>query len=314
MQPVSTRSDWERVVALRNSFRPHGPSTVDRTMAYAEAHPSRVPIDRRIAVADGEDLAYLVVCQAYWTPEPGRFDGDVFTGPHVSDKAAISSLYETAERMASELGATVVETWAPSYRPEYALALESRGYRPGQRNPESMIDLTAFDPEPWRQKYAPVFEGGLEMLTFDEFEQRFGEEADRMFWRLEMDLFADVPLPSPWVEIPFEDWLRDRQAAPLATEWMFVALDGDRPVGTTQLIKNWVDSTLMHNALTAVRREYRRRGIAAALKSRSLELAKAAGVLRVYTDNEENNPMFGLNVALGYREVHHWVQYERPLA
>ena len=33
--------------------------------------------------------------------------------------------------------------------------------------------------------------------------------------------------------------------------------------------------------------------------------------LKIETDNEENNPMFDLNVALGFREVTAYLSYEK---
>jgi len=65
--------------------------------------------------------------------------------------------------------------------------------------------------------------------------------------------------------------------------------------------------------LTGVVRTHRRRGVATALKVKGVEWARARGVRVIETDNEENNPMFDLNVALGYRPVPAWAEYHLHL-
>jgi len=45
-----------------------------------------------------------------------------------------------------------------------------------------------------------------------------------------------------------------------------------------------------------------------------LRRAKAKGVRRVITDNEENNPMFQINLMLGFRTQPAWLSWQLNLA
>jgi GNAT superfamily N-acetyltransferase len=82
-------------------------------------------------------------------------------------------------------------------------------------------------------------------------------------------------------------------------EYFFIALAGDEPVGYATLDDFGRDA---HNGLTAVRRAWRRRGIATALKQTQIAVAKRAGFHRLVTGSEERNtPMRSLNEKLGYR-------------
>jgi len=62
-----------------------------------------------------------------------------------------------------------------------------------------------------------------------------------------------------------------------------------------------------------VLREFRRKGIATALKIKALEVLIKKGVTEVRTDNEENNPMYKINVALGFKPVPFSLDYSKKL-
>ncbi|MFX7926538.1 hypothetical protein ABTK22_19535, partial [Acinetobacter baumannii] len=70
-------------------------------------------------------------------------------------------------------------------------------------------------------------------------------------------------------------------------------------LGMTSLNPNVVDSALADTALTGTTREARGLGIATGLKTISLAWAKSQGINKVYTDNEEANPMRRINARLG---------------
>ncbi|MEA3408886.1 MAG: hypothetical protein U9Q95_00905, partial [Candidatus Eisenbacteria bacterium] len=66
--------------------------------------------------------------------------------------------------------------------------------------------------------------------------------------------------------------------------------------------------------LTGVVRSHRRKGIATALKVHGFSRAKEHGARWIETDNEEKNPMFELNLRLGFKPTPAWTEYRRPFA
>ena len=70
---------------------------------------------------------------------------------------------------------------------------------------------------------------------------------------------------------------------------LIAALDGDEVVGYTGLRRRGAISPVAENLLTAVRRPWRRRGIAVALKQEQIARARAAGIEQIYTTNDETN-------------------------
>ena len=82
-------------------------------------------------------------------------------------------------------------------------------------------------------------------------------------------------------------------------ELFFIALAGDDPIGYATMDNFGQDA---HHGLTAVARQWRRRGVATALKRAQIAKAKRVGFRRLVTASEERNaPMRNLNAKLGYR-------------
>lgn len=98
----------------------------------------------------------------------------------------------------------------------------------------------------------------------------------------------------------FEQWRAIDIDRPTRTpELFFVALAGGEAIGYATMDDFGRDA---HHGLTAVRRDWRRRGVATALKQAQITAAKKAGFRRLVTGSEERNtPMRNLNAKLGYR-------------
>jgi GNAT superfamily N-acetyltransferase len=93
-----------------------------------------------------------------------------------------------------------------------------------------------------------------------------------------------------------------------------IATYGDKYVGSTDI--HIYPNSDPHKAWTGglgVLREYRRQGIATALKVKAFIKLRAKGVSLVRTDNEENNPMYLINVALGFKPEPYCYEYQKNI-
>jgi mycothiol synthase len=106
------------------------------------------------------------------------------------------------------------------------------------------------------------------------------------------DLATDAP-----VEVSLEDWLRDEATLPGGS---FVALSDGEIVGYSGLIDH-DNPGVAEDGLTVVRRDWRRRGLALALKRLELAWAAQNGVRELVTWTQRGNEgMRRLNELLGY--------------
>jgi RimJ/RimL family protein N-acetyltransferase len=107
----------------------------------------------------------------------------------------------------------------------------------------------------------------------------------------------DIPgFPGPTTYEQFRSIEIDRPTR--RPEYFFIALENGEPVGYATLDDFGHEA---YHGLTAVRRAWRRRGIATALKRTQIAAARRAGFRRLITGSEERNEaMRTLNAKLGY--------------
>jgi GNAT superfamily N-acetyltransferase len=130
------------------------------------------------------------------------------------------------------------------------------------------------------------------------------------------EAYPDVPGEEDEVMPPFEQWLSmDMQGAGDRPEATFLALAGDEVAGYAKLsLSNARPGVAMHD-MTGVRRTWRGRGIAGALKRAEIAWAKNNGFTRLETMNEERNePIRRLNERHGYQPEPGNVVVRGPIA
>lgn len=116
---------------------------------------------------------------------------------------------------------------------------------------------------------------------------------------LAVEGYADMATPDP-VTITLEEWLEEEATVP---EGSFAALAGDELVGWSGLCRR--ADGCFEDGLTVVRRDWRRRGLALALKRAELAWAAANGVAEIVTWTQAGNEgMRALNERLGYVTRH----------
>ena len=160
---------------------------------------------------------------------------------------------------------------------------ERRGYRVVGGERAVVLDLRTHDPEP------------VELPAGIEIVERRPEHVESSF---EVARQAGEDIPGSQVP-SFEDFrAQDVDRPSLRAELCFVALTDGEVIGYAILNDFGRES---HHGLTAVRRDWRRRGVATALKRTQIARAKELGYDRLVTESEErNDPMRSLNLKLGY--------------
>jgi mycothiol synthase len=183
-----------------------------------------------------------------------------------------------------------------------SLAFAERfGFREVDRDVEQVREI---DDETW-----PNLPGDVEVVSLAEHPELFTRTYHELAREALQDLAVDRPL-----EISLEDWEREWVSWP---EGSFVALAGGEIVACAGLVKDDDRPERAENSLTAVPRDWRRRGLASLLKRMTIAWAAENGVRELYTWTQTGNEaMRTVNEKLGYvtRSVAIRVRGNLPLA
>jgi mycothiol synthase len=128
------------------------------------------------------------------------------------------------------------------------------------------------------------------------------------------EAYADMPSTDP-IAVSYDDWCGwEIRRETLRHDLGRVALADGAPVGFGTITVTPGFRTGWHS-LTAVAREWRRRGVATAIKRAEIEAAREAALEALTTFSEIRNiPMRALNARLGYRPLAPQLRLRGPLA
>jgi GNAT superfamily N-acetyltransferase len=205
-------------------------------------------------------------------------------------RGAGTALYEAISRWASERRAHELEVSVSGDDPESLSYAQRRGFIEVRRQVGLVLSLVGVSP----LRVQPP--AGIEIVTWA---QR--PELARGMYEVDLEIHPDIPGFEDVALEPFEDWMAHNMQRPTdSPEATFIALGGEEVVGFAKL--SLTAPTAAGHAMTAVKRAWRGRGIAGALKATEINWALANGYTELHTSNEERNaPINRLNARLGYR-------------
>jgi len=231
--------------------------------------------------------------------------GEAYVLPEQRRQGVGQALYAAVCGWAAGHAADTGQTNVDDDDPDSLAWAKRRGFREHSREAMVELDLAAYEPRPVEPPE------GVEIVTWAKRPELAGG-----LYEVAAEAGPDIPGDEDHRIEPFEQWLS-----------MHMQGEGDRPEGTFVAVANgeaigyakfsfWPakPDTLFHD-LTGVKRAWRGRGVARALKHAQLAWAKQQGYAALRTANEERNePIRRLNEQLGYKPIPGRIKLEGPLA
>ena len=314
--------DRETITEINNRDRP--PHRRNTAAAWVRRDTLRKPelVDIRLCAADPETDQAIAFLDASDLNTTNFKMADVcdfgITVDHAHRNQGIgTALYDRAASFAQERGAkrlvTSFHEWTPD---EPAIAfLAKRGFREQERETPSYLDMEKWDPAPFLGAVAQADAYGARIFSYDTVEDT--EANRRRLYELDVALIYDIPRrdEQPFTMEPFEDYVKSVIERP---EWQpdlqLIAEKDGAWIGKCHVVPKMEFPEVGMQWLTGVLKAHRGHGLATALKVRTYERARAAGVKVMTTENHADNaPMLAINTKFGFIPEPSVVVYNKVL-
>ncbi len=191
--------------------------------------------------------------------------------------------------------------------------LAQRGFVENKRLLDFRLNIAEFDFAAFQSVREQVAARGITITTFAE-ESACDADCLHKLHDFLNAVKADDPPRQLYVPAPYQAAVRWCASDAFLPDAAFIAKEGDRYVGFTDLIHYELLPGGIAPGFTGVAREYRRQGIATALKLRAIEYARAHGyqIIRVFMYPSQSS-MLALNEKLGFRRQYELVTVEKLL-
>lgn len=299
----ATPQDYDAIAAIRNQVNLDQTTGAELRQSdeFTSARPGQAAT-RIVADVEGAVGGYALVARFEGFAE-GTWWVHVTTRPDLRRRGIGRTLYRAAVAFAQGQGARELQSACKEDAPEAVAWAGRLGFVTERPRAESILDLAAWDAAA-NTPHVP----GLQLCTLAEVRS---DAVLHALYAFEAETSPDNPgfqetLP------PFEDWVHahscDQHTA------VALAMDGELVVGASILQTPSDRSRGCYIRYTGVRREYRGRGVARAVKLLSINDAAAKGYPFLWTHNDlENTPILRANERLGFRREAAIYSFRKPL-
>ena len=298
--PCADEADEQASLDVYNAVWPHDAITMDEVRHFKASVTEHLDL---LAWIDGE-----VVGSGFAAIQPQRPELVLVLVTVLAEhrrRGAGAAFYQAISAWTRERGLDKLEAVVTEDDVESLAFAEHRGFAEDRREKGIVLDLAEIEPPP----VAPP--EGVEIVSWAE-----RPELARGMYEVALEASPDVPGWEDEQMESFEDWLvHDMQGSGDRPEATFIAVAGDEVVGYAKFSLTAAQPVTAHHDLTGVKRAWRGRGIARALKATQIGWAKANGYEELRTRNDERNaPIRHLNQEFGYRSAVGRIYLQGPLS
>lgn len=307
--------DLPAFLEIGNAVMPLFAETIEEVRFRDRSRDPRCQLARWVAWDEGRPVGAAEYSQNVWTYHPRRFE--LFVGVlEGSRRQGIGgALYETMLAALAPFDPIKLTAWTCEAFDEALRFLQARGFSEQLREQQSRLDLATFDPPPFAAARQRMGAEGIRITHLAALRQKDPDTLVKIH-ALGQTITGDIPSADPPQPVPFEQWVKRLESPNFFPEGITVAIDeaSGAYVGLSALWRRQVDREL-DQAITGVRREWRRKGIALAMKLAGIEAAQRMGATGIRTDNEVNNlGMLAINQRLGFVPLPAWIEMSKELS
>lgn len=262
----------------------------------------------------------IVASGAYWYPSndvTGKFQFSMYVHPDLQNSHQPGQIHGYLLSKIEEKKPAVIISEAKENEKYRIRLLEDSKFELKMRFPRSQLNITDFDTSVYDDLGSELTLQGIEFVTLTDVMEN-DPNWQRNVWQMFAIIEGDVPSPEPVETTPFEDYANYYEGKLFRPKSWTIAVDNalsgaQRYVGMCVVNIMPTRPDTLYAGITGVVPGHRRRKIATMLKVWGVKYAQEQGYQYIYTDNEEDNPMYTLNLQLGFEPLPAWVYYKKQM-
>jgi mycothiol synthase len=291
--------DYLPLAAIFNEIYLDRPTfSAEKVRAIEDQFPKHIFREFRVAELAGEVVAAWVLTQDQIFSHPGWYFFNIWVKPEFQQKGIGGEIYELLMERLSTLTPTQLQCGSPESSFKTIRFLEKRGFKESHGNFESRLELSHFIPDKYYGIETQLEKSGIKLQNLKDLKDPHHRQE---IYNLQYNLEREIPGADQRPGMNFNDfWEKVDRDLPKG-EFFSVAMKGEKYIGL-HFGSCPPGSEWFMVRVTGVLPEFRKMGVATALKARGLEHAKKMGFPGAFTWNDSRNqPILDLNLKFGFQ-------------
>ena len=301
----STELDYAALAELMNQDWPNNPSTVEFWKQNDSTRKPKYMHRRYIGEIKTKNSKQIVavgfVNNRGLLTEPGKYNIKFCIDKEFKDQGFDEPIYNQMITELADKDLVALKTEIPENHGPRVQLFQQKGFQQSKMPKRyAQLDISRFDFDHLAEYADKVAASGIKIVNVQNLKM---EDANWMqkLYNLDTAIEKEFRSANEYKHMEFDAYVKMLEDPKFLSKGQLVAIDGDDYVGISSLWPDPVDEEILYVGTTKILLSHRRRGIATALKLKSIAFAQSYGAKAIQTRNEVNSPMHSLNLKLGFK-------------
>ena len=305
---------YQAMISIHNQVYPDAPTSIEETRYWdkllktSDRHPYRI-----LTYAQGLPIASGWAYIESTLDHAVRFQVQIQVLSDYIEPDILTELYTRLNRLITPHQPTQLAMIIHEGNLHTIDFLNSLGFKLAIRSWKQVLDVETVNVANYDEVFKKIAYGGITIETHASLAH--DPNRDRKLYDLMIAVERDIPVTGMAEPLTYEAWAQENsiESPYFLSDGLFVAVHQSEYIGVCQLFKP-AKPRSFHNGITGVRKAYRHKGIALALKTSTIKYAQQHEAITITTYNESNNhPILQMNEKLGFRKLPAELTYTKTL-